>query len=45
VQKIYEPWVWHFLSRNPNITIEFIDCYIDQPWNWGSFGLSSNPKS
>jgi hypothetical protein len=33
------------LSRNPSITPEFIGKHNLKPWDWGSFGLSSNTFS
>ena len=26
-------WDWYYLSRNPNITIEFVEQYINKPWS------------
>ena len=31
------------LSRNPAISMEFIEQHIDKPWEWGWQGLSKNP--
>ena len=33
---------WNYISRNPNLTLEFIEKYPNKPWNWGRFGISSN---
>lgn len=27
-------WKWTGLSRNPNVTIEFVKANITKPWNW-----------
>ena len=32
-EKSDEPWHWEHISKNPNITIEFIDKYHDKPWD------------
>ena len=37
-----KPWNWSLVSKNPNITIEFIDEYSDLPWDWQT--VSSNPN-
>jgi hypothetical protein len=29
-------------SNNPSLTPEVIEHFIDKPWNWGEYGLSSN---
>ena len=36
------PWDWEGLSRNRNITIDFIKKNIYRPWNW--YQLSKNPN-
>ena len=36
-----KPWNWEKLSRNPNITMEFVSHHLDKPWIWKY--LSSNP--
>jgi len=37
-------WDWISLSRNPQITTQFVDAYPDKPWFYGATGLSSNPN-
>ena len=37
-----EPWDWGYISRNPNITIDFIEANPHKPWNWGC--ISGNPN-
>jgi len=37
----WDKFSW-YLSQNPNITIEFIEKYIDKPWNWKF--LTENPS-
>ena len=37
-----KPWGWDGISRNPNITMEFIEKYPNKPWDWG--GISMNPN-
>ena len=39
----YERWS-SMISRNPTITLEFIEKNINKPWNWGKKGLSNNPN-
>ena len=29
-----KPWDWEGISRNPNITMEFIEANPDKDWNW-----------
>jgi len=43
-QHINEPWnwSWYSISRNPNVTLEFIEKYIDKNWCWRS--LSRHPN-
>jgi hypothetical protein len=36
------PWEWSGISRNPNITMEFIEKHLDSPWDWNT--ISSNPN-
>lgn len=31
-----KPWNWEKISRNPNITIEYILANPDKPWDWDS---------
>ena len=31
---------WERISRNPNITMDIIEKYLDKPWNW--YGVSCN---
>ena len=35
-------WCWKQLSKNPNITMEFIEKYPNKPWDWN--WISSNPN-
>ena len=37
-----KPWDWHYISMNPNLTMEFIEKYPEKPWNW--YGISRNPN-
>jgi hypothetical protein len=34
---------WYCLSSNLGITPEIVERFIDEPWEWGTFGLSMNP--
>ncbi len=47
VDKYINEVKWKFgapgLSNNPNLTLKFIEKYIDKPWEWGEFGLSNHP--
>jgi hypothetical protein len=36
------PWIWHNVSKNPNITLDFILKHIDKPWAWTH--LSKHPN-
>jgi hypothetical protein len=36
------PWNWYEISRNPNITMEYIMQHPEHPWNW--YGISRNPN-
>ena len=36
-----KPWDWYWISKNPNITMEFIEKYPNKPWNWRA--ISMNP--
>jgi hypothetical protein len=36
-----KPWIWYFISQNPNLTINFIEKYLEKDWNWNA--ISSNP--
>ena len=36
------PWDWWILTRNPNITFEFIEKHINEDWDWGE--ISKNPN-
>jgi hypothetical protein len=29
-----KPWNWGFISKNPNLTIEFVENNPDKPWDW-----------
>lgn len=41
VQRYHDkPWRWSELSKNPNITIDFVLAYLNKPWDW--FELSKN---
>lgn len=33
-QNLDLPWSWQGLSKNPNITMDFIIQHIDKPWDW-----------
>ena len=33
---------WYNISRNPNLTLEWIEKYPDKNWHWGKYGISSN---
>ncbi len=35
-------WVWHYISRNPNITWDIIQNNPDKPWNWQYISLNLN---
>jgi hypothetical protein len=35
-------WDWTQLSRNPEITPEFVEKHPEMPWVWGEYGLSMN---
>jgi hypothetical protein len=40
-----KPWEWHYLSHNPNLTIDFIKKnpdIDDNKWNW--YFISENPN-
>ncbi len=37
-----QSWNWFSISRNPNITMEFIEKHLDKPWDW--YGISCNPN-
>lgn len=36
-----KPWDWSGVSRNPNLTVDFINAHPDKPWNWS---IISNHK-
>lgn len=37
------PWNYHtHLSRNPLITMNFVERHLDKDWRWDTHGLSSN---
>jgi hypothetical protein len=38
----YKEWNWVLLSRNPIVTPEFVEKFIDKPWDWSRWGLSLN---
>lgn len=29
-----KPWIWHYLSWNPNITMADVLAHPDKPWDW-----------
>ena len=35
-------WSWFRLSKNPNVTMDFVNSHPDKPWSW--YGLSWNPN-
>ncbi len=35
-------WNWYNFSKNPNVTMQFVEIYPDKPWNWE--GLTQNPN-
>ena len=37
-----KPWNWEYLSKNENITVDFIKNNLEKPWNWKY--LSKNPN-
>jgi len=37
-----KPWIWEWISENPNITMEMIEAHPDKPWNWNK--ISENPN-
>ena len=37
-----KPWNWHWISGNPNITMDIIKANPLLPWDWDS--ISSNPN-
>ena len=37
-------WNWIGISSNPNITLDIIEKYPNKPWDWGRWGMSSNPN-
>ena len=39
-----KPWNWHYLSRNPNLTIEDIKLCPHPHGNWKPYYLSANPN-
>jgi hypothetical protein len=40
---MYSKLNWSEVSKNPNISLKFIEDNIDMPFNWGYRGLSCNP--
>ena len=42
VLKYEDKIIWTELSRNPNITIEFIKSNPDKPWDWESISCNKN---
>ena len=30
-----KPWYWRYISKNPNLTMEFIEAHHEKSWNWG----------
>lgn len=37
-----ERWNWYDISRNPNITIEYVESHPDKRWHW--YMISMNPS-
>ncbi len=35
-----KPWDWDGLSRNPNITMKFVNSNPDKPWGWEWLSLN-----
>jgi len=35
-------WDWYSISRNPILTMEYVDNHPDRPWNWDA--ISENPN-
>ena len=33
-------WDWREISRNPSLTLNFIEVHPEKPWDWG--GISEN---
>jgi hypothetical protein len=36
------PWNWSWMSKNENLTMEFIEKHPDKPWDWDD--VSRNPN-
>lgn len=41
---IPESTLWDVLSIHQHTTMDIIDNYPDNPWDWGESGISSNPS-
>ena len=39
-------WNWQYISKNPNLTIDFVEKYIFKPlnWNWNTGKWMSRPS-
>ena len=37
-----KPWNWNAISKNPNITMNFIEKYQDKPWIWDCIYINPN---
>ena len=42
VQNLNKPCDWTELSKNPNITIEFIKHNINKQWDWAELSKNKN---
>ena len=43
-EEAYEYGCWTSISSNPNITMEFIENHLEEPWDWNWNDISSNPN-
>jgi hypothetical protein len=39
-----KPWKWYQVSRNPNITLSFIEKNPDKPWKWSWISFNKFEK-